>query len=104
MQRSRETRAFLLLTLVTFVWAGLMPTGKIALQSVPPLTIGAIRLTLGSCLLRLYMGRNPAHQVQWSPSVIASFALLYGFSLTIGRERNRLGSYEKATSHPCRKP
>ena len=64
------------LTLVTFVWAGLMPTGKIALQSVPPLTIGAIRLTIGSCLLRLYMGRNPAHQVQWSPSLIASFALL----------------------------
>jgi drug/metabolite transporter (DMT)-like permease len=76
MRTSRETRAFLLLTLVTFVWAGLMPTGKIALQSVPPLTIGAIRLTIGSCLLRLYMGRNPAHQVQWGPHVIGSFALL----------------------------
>jgi len=79
MRTSRETRAFLLLTLVTFVWAGLMPTGKIALQSVPPLTIGAIRLTIGSCLLRLYMGRDAAHQVQWSPSLIASFALL-GFA------------------------
>jgi drug/metabolite transporter (DMT)-like permease len=79
MQTSRETRAFLLLTLVTIVWAGLMPTGKIALQSVPPLTIGAIRLTVGSCLLRLYMGRNPAHQVRWSPPLIASFALL-GFA------------------------
>jgi drug/metabolite transporter (DMT)-like permease len=79
MRTSRETRAFLLLTLVTIVWAGLMPTGKIALQSVPPLTIGAIRLTVGSCLLRLYMGRNPAHQVRWSPSLITSFALL-GFA------------------------
>ena len=76
MNTSRETRAFLLLTLVTFVWAGLMPTGKIALQSVPPLTIGAIRLTLGTCLLRLYMGRNPAHHVQWHPSLIGSFLLL----------------------------
>ena len=79
MRTSRETRAFLLLTLVTFVWAGLMPTGKIALQSVPPLTIGAIRLTIGSCLLRLYMGRNPSHQVQWEPHLIGSFALL-GFA------------------------
>jgi drug/metabolite transporter (DMT)-like permease len=65
--------------LVTLVWAGLMPTGKIALQSIPPLTIGAIRLTIGSCLLRLYMGGNPAHRVQWGPSLIASFALL-GFA------------------------
>ena len=79
MSTSRETRAFLLLSLVTFVWAGLMPTGKIALQSLPPLTIGAIRLTIGTCLLRLYMGRNPAHRVQWNSSLIGSFLLL-GFA------------------------
>lgn len=76
MRTSRETRAFLLLILVTFVWAGLMPTGKIALQSVPPLTIAAIRLTIGSCLLRWYMGRNPAHHVPWSPRLVGTFALL----------------------------
>ena len=76
MRTARETRAFLLLTLVTLVWAGLMPTGKIALQSVPPLTIGAIRLTIGSCLLRWYMGRNPAHRVPWSPRLVGTFALL----------------------------
>ena len=79
MTQSRETRAFLLLILVTFVWAGLMPTGKIALQSLPPLTIGAIRLTVGTCLLLLYMGRNPAHRVQWNSSLIGSFLLL-GFT------------------------
>ena len=86
MQTSRETRAFLLLTLVTLVWAGLMPTGKIALQSVPPLTIGAIRLTIGSCLLRLYMGRNPAHHVQWGSPMIGSFALLglVGYLIGVG--------------------
>ena len=86
MRTSRETRAFLLLTLVTLVWAGLMPTGKIALQSVPPLTIGAIRLTIGSCLLRLYMGRNPAHHVQWGSPMIGSFALLglVGYLIGVG--------------------
>jgi len=84
MTQSRETRAFLLLTLVTFVWAGLMPTGKIALQSVPPLTIGAIRLTLGTCLLRLYMGRNPAHQVQWNSYLVGSFLLLGATGYLIG--------------------
>ncbi|MGE0824744.1 MAG: DMT family transporter [Candidatus Binatia bacterium] len=86
MSTSRETRAFLLLTLVTLVWAGLMPTGKIALQSVPPLTIGAIRLTIGTCLLRLYMGRNPLHQVQWTLSLIASFVFLglAGYLLGMG--------------------
>ena len=84
MQKSRETRAFLLLTLVTFVWAGLMPTGKIALQSVPPLTIGAIRLTLGTGLLLLYMGRNPAHRVEWTPSFVGSFLLLGAAGYLVG--------------------
>ncbi|MBM4258823.1 MAG: DMT family transporter [Deltaproteobacteria bacterium] len=81
---SRETRAFLLLTLVTFVWAGLMPTGKIALQGVPPLTIGAIRLTLGTGLLLLYMGRNPTHQVHWTQPVIGSFLLLGATGYLVG--------------------
>lgn len=84
MTKSRETRAFLLLTLVTFVWAGLMPTGKIALQSVPPLTIGAIRLALGTCLLRLYMGRSPAHHVQWTPYLVGSFLLLGATGYLVG--------------------
>ena len=84
MSTSRETRAFLLLTLVTFVWAGLMPTGKIALQGVPPLTIGAIRLTLGTILLRLYMGRSPAHRVQWNAYLVGSFLLLGATGYLVG--------------------
>lgn len=79
MKTSRETRAFVLLTLVTLVWAGLFPTGKVALRSVPPMTIAAIRLITGSCLLRLYMGRNPTHKVPWSASLIVNFLFL-GFA------------------------
>jgi len=79
MKMTRETRAFVLLALVTLVWAGLFPTGKVALQSLPPMTIAAIRLTIGSCLLRLYMGQNPSHQVPWSVSIVASFLFL-GFA------------------------
>ena len=78
MQLSRETRAFLLLTLVTMVWAGLMPTGKIALQSVPPLTIAAIRLIIGSSLLSFFL-RRESRPVPWSPKLIISFFLL-GFA------------------------
>ncbi len=58
MRSPRETRALVLLTLVTLVWAGLMPTGKVALRSVPPLTIAAIRMTLGSLMLYSYLRRD----------------------------------------------
>jgi len=78
MHSSRETRAFVLLTLVTMVWAGLMPTGKVALHSVPPMTIGAIRMTLGSLLLFLYLRREAA-KVAWSPHLVGSFLFL-GFA------------------------
>jgi drug/metabolite transporter (DMT)-like permease len=61
-----------------------MPTGKIALQSIPPLTIGAIRLTLGTCLLLLYMGRNPVHQVQWTGQQVGSFLLLGATGYLVG--------------------
>jgi drug/metabolite transporter (DMT)-like permease len=77
MHISRETRAFLLLTLVTMVWAGLMPTGKIALSGVPPLTIAAIRLVIGSLLLSIFLARE-ARPVPWSPK-LASTLLVLGF-------------------------
>jgi drug/metabolite transporter (DMT)-like permease len=79
MTSSRETRAFLLLMLVTVVWAGLMPTGKVALQSMPPLTIGAIRMTLGSLLLLLYARRGSAGTVIWTPQLVLTFLFL-GFA------------------------
>lgn len=75
MHISRETRAFLLLTMVTMVWAGLMPTGKIALRGVSPLTIAAIRMTTGTILLSLYL-RRESRPVPWSPRLIAGFLAL----------------------------
>ncbi len=65
--------------LVTLVWAGLFPTGKVALRSVPPLTIAAIRMIAGSALLFLYLRRDPAAQVPWSPRLVASLLFL-GFT------------------------
>jgi drug/metabolite transporter (DMT)-like permease len=79
MKASRETRAFVLLVLVTLVWAGLFPTGKVALRSVPPLTIAAIRMVFGSCLLLVYLRRDSSGQVPWSPHLVGSFLLL-GFT------------------------
>ena len=75
MQVSRETRAFLLLTLVTMVWAGLMPTGKIALRGVPPMTIAAIRMVIGSSLLSLYLRRD-SRPIPWSPRLVAGILAL----------------------------
>ncbi len=79
MRSPRETRAFVLLTLVTLVWAGLFPTGKVALRSVPPLTIAAIRMVIGSCLLRVYLRRDPVGKVDWSPHLVGRFLFL-GFT------------------------
>lgn len=79
MRSSRETRALVLLTLVTVVWAGLFPTGKVALRSVPPLTIATIRMVLGSLFLFMYLQRDPSHKVTWSPQLVGSFLFL-GFT------------------------
>lgn len=76
MQSSRETRAFILLVLVTMVWAGLLPTGKIALRGVPPLTIAAIRMVIGSTFLFLYARRDPVNNVSWNPRLVAIFVVL----------------------------
>jgi drug/metabolite transporter (DMT)-like permease len=90
MQSPRETRALALLVLVTLVWAGLLPTGKVALQSVPPLTIAAIRMVIGSILLFVYLRRDPSGKgVAWSPQVVGSFLFL-GF---IGYFVSTGGSY-----------
>lgn len=64
---------------MTLVWAGLFPTGKVALRSVPPLTIAAIRMIAGSALLFLYLRHHHTRHVPWSPRLIASFFLL-GFT------------------------
>lgn len=82
---SRETRAFFLLTLVTLVWAGLMPTGKIILQGLPPLTIAAIRMVTGSLLLSFYL-RRETRPISWSPKLVVAFFLLgfIGFVVSTG--------------------
>ena len=79
MKSPRETRALVLLVLVTLVWAGLFPTGKVALRSVPPLTIAAIRMVVGSILLFVYLRRDPFGKVAWSPQLVGSFLFL-GFT------------------------
>src|SRR5215510_7984235 len=79
MKSSRETRAYMLLTFVTLAWAGLFPTGKIALRSVPPLTIAAIRMTLGSVMLYSYLRRDTLSLVTWSPQLVGTFLFL-GFT------------------------
>jgi drug/metabolite transporter (DMT)-like permease len=68
------------------VWAGLMPTGKVALRSVPPLTIAAIRMTLGSILLFLYLRRDGGHPKVWSLKLVGSFLFLgfAGYVLSMG--------------------
>ncbi|MGH7964166.1 MAG: DMT family transporter [Candidatus Binatia bacterium] len=84
--QSRETRAFVLLVLVTMVWAGLLPTGKIALRGVPPLTIAAIRMVIGSTFLFLYARRDPVNKVPWSPRLVATFVILgfFGYFVSVG--------------------
>ena len=55
MATSKEKRAFVLMGCVTLIWAGLFPTGKIALQSIPPFTFSATRLVYRLALIiRLY--------------------------------------------------
>ncbi|MGE0684867.1 MAG: DMT family transporter [Candidatus Binatia bacterium] len=74
-----------MLTLVTLVWAGLMPTGKIILQGLPPLTIAAIRMVTGSLLLSLYL-RRESRPIPWSPKLVVTFLLLgfTGFVVSTG--------------------
>ncbi len=85
MHMTRETRAFLLLTLVTMVWAGLMPTGKIALRGVPPMTIAAIRMVIGSSLLSFYL-RRESRPVPWSPKLLGGILALgfCGYMMSTG--------------------
>lgn len=86
MSMSRETRAYILLVLVTLVWAGLFPTGKVALRSVPPLTIAAIRMIVGSTLLFLYLQRAPSAKVPWNPQLAGSLLFLgfAGYFVSVG--------------------
>jgi len=86
MQWTRETRAFVLLILVTMIWAGLLPTGKVALRGIPPLTIAAIRMVIGSTFLFLYARRDPVNKVPWSPPLVATFVILgfFGYFVSVG--------------------
>jgi drug/metabolite transporter (DMT)-like permease len=81
-----ETRAYMLLVLVTLIWAGLFPVGKVALLSVPPFTIAAIRMVIGSTLLFLILRRDRSAKVSWNPQLVGSFLLLglTGYLLAIG--------------------
>ena len=90
---SPQRRALLLMILTTLVWAGLFPTGKVALRSIPPFPFAAIRLTIGAALLFLYLQRkNDAQEmpVNWTPRLVGSFLFLgfTGYLLSVG------GSYQ----------
>ena len=82
MALSPQRRALLLMILTTLVWAGLFPTGKVALRSIPPFPFAAIRLTIGAALLFLYLQRqNDAQEmpVNWTPrawSAVFFFSVL----------------------------
>jgi len=93
MALSPQRRALLLMVLTALVWAGLFPTGKVALRSIPPFTFAAIRLTIGAALLFLYLQRkNDAEgmPVSWTPRLVGSFLFLgfTGYLLSVG------GSYQ----------
>ena len=89
MALSPQRRALLLMILTALVWAGLFPTGKVALRSIPPFTIAAIRLTIGAALLFLYLQRkNDTEEmpVSWTPRLVGSFLFLgfTGYLLSVG--------------------
>ncbi len=93
MALSPQRRALLLMILTALVWAGLFPTGKVALRSIPPFPFAAIRLTIGAALLFLYLQRrNEANEmpVNWTPRLVGSFLFLgfTGYLLSVG------GSYQ----------
>ena len=90
---SPQRRALLLMILTALVWAGLFPTGKVALRSIPPFTFAAIRLTIGAVLLFLYLQhKNDTEEmpVNWTPRLVGSFLFLgfTGYLLSVG------GSYQ----------
>ncbi len=93
MAMSPQRRALVLMILTALVWAGLFPTGKVALRSIPPFPFAAIRLTIGAALLFLYLHRkNDAQEmpVNWTPRLVGSFLFLgfTGYLLSVG------GSYQ----------
>ncbi len=93
MALSPQRRALLLMILTALVWAGLFPTGKVALRSIPPFTFAAIRLTIGAALLFLYLQRKNETEetpVNWTPRLVGSFLFLgfTGYMLSVG------GSYQ----------
>ena len=93
MAMSPQRRALLLMILTALVWAGLFPTGKVALRSIPPFPFAAIRLSIGATLLFLYLQRkNDAQEmpVNWTPRLVGSFLFLgfTGYLLSVG------GSYQ----------
>ena len=75
----QEKRAFAIMAGVTMVWSGLFPTGKIALQSIPPFTFSATRLVIGSLLLYVYMRFKKTEadvSINWTPQLVGSFLIL----------------------------
>lgn len=67
------------MTGVTMVWSGLFPTGKIALQHIPPFTFSATRLVIGSSLLYLYLrfiSPEADTRIAWNPRLVGSFLVL----------------------------
>lgn len=93
MALSPQRRGLLLMVLTAMVWAGLFPTGKIALRSIPPFTLAAIRLSIGAILLFIYLQRKQgteASNIAWTPRLVGSFLFLglTGYLFSVG------GSYQ----------
>ncbi len=93
MAMSPQRRALVLMILTALVWAGLFPTGKVALRSIPPFPFAAIRLSIGATLLFLYLRRKDDAQempINWTPRLVGSFLFLgfTGYLLSVG------GSYQ----------
>lgn len=84
--------AYLILLVVTFVWAGNYPAGKIALGVIGPMTLIAVRTMIGAALLTLMVRQSHPNWMKemredlWSTLIlsvtgVAASGLLFYFGL-----------------------
>ena len=84
--------AYLILLVVTFVWAGNYPAGKIALGVIGPMTLIAVRTMIGAALLTLMVRQSHPDWMKkmredlWSTLIlsvtgVAASGLLFYFGL-----------------------
>ena len=87
------TRAWVLLVALAGIWGSSFLFIKVALVSVPPLTIAAARIALGALLLLVVLrakgGRLPARGPHWVPiALVAALGSVVPFSLISYGERS----------------